>query len=229
MLCHVLVMLRIIMSSLLPCNFGLFSMVRGFVFMVIFWLSGLGCMMLCHVLVMLCIIMSSLLPCKFGLFSMVRGFVFMVVVRFGLFSMVLGLVFMLVFRMVLGIIFMLGFVFMLVFMLLMKLFNRPIGPLCMMCCHVLMMLGIFMSAFFPGNSRLLSMVISFIFMMYFMIVMHFNSSLSRMVFNHLFMMLCIIMPALLPGDFRRDRMMFSFVCMVFAMLIGLLLDHARRV
>merc|ERR1719178_421542 len=138
--------------------------------------------MLCHVLVMLCIIMSSLLPCKFGLFSMVRGFVFMVVVRFGLFSMVLGFVFMLVFRMVLGIVFMLGFVFMLVFMLffiLMQLFNRPIGPLCMMCCHVLMMLGIFMSAFFPGNSCLLSMVISFIFMMHFMIVMHFNSRLSR--------------------------------------------------
>merc|ERR1719324_1103566 len=112
--------------------------------------------MLCHVLVMLCIIMSSLLPCNFGFFSMVRGFVFMVIVRFGLFSMVLGFVFMLVFRMVLGIVFMLVFM---LFFILMELFNRPFGPLCMMCCHVLMMLGIFMSAFFPGNSRLLSMVI----------------------------------------------------------------------
>merc|ERR1719310_1453066 len=103
-----------------------FFMVDVTVILLFILLFGLGCMMLCHVLMMLCIIMSSLLPCNFGFFSMVRGFVFMV-----------------------------GFVFMLVFMLffiLMELFNRPIGPLCMMCCHVIMMLGIFMSAFFPGNS-----------------------------------------------------------------------------
>merc|ERR1719247_3169338 len=197
MLCHALVMLCIVMPPLFLGYSCFLSMMLSFVFMVVFWLSGLGCMMLCHFLVMLCF------------------------------------VFMLVFRMVLGIVFMLGFVFMLVFMLffiLMKLFYRPIGPLCMMCCHVLMMLCIFMSAFFPGNSRLLSMVISFIFMMHFMIVFQFHSSLSRMVFNHLFMMLRIIMTPFLPGTLGLLHMVFRFVFMaelgvraVMGILIGFIL------